>query len=276
MFKVLVTIGATALLVALLLFSPAERASAEIDSDGINCNLVLNADGAPVNARDVISTDTDDAIVVAEGQSIDYVATTDSPVSKSAIYLIVSGFNVPLRDDRQTTSRWSGVITPDEYSSVGTGLHRVAWKVSGPDGKCTATVLFKREGSVFDEPIGVAATLSLFFGGAALMLSIGNATVARLTLTVRVIFGGKKKRREDEHWLCRLLKPQCKSSLGLTVVTTLSGFLLGGGLTVLAQQSALSLISVDLVLKVMLPSTAIPPLLQGLTFLDRTIYESEL
>ena len=168
---------------------------------------------------------------------------------------------------------WEDEVVVADYGTIGTGLYVVGWTATVDDREiCEARGLFEVEGSVFSDPIGIAATASLLLGGVGLALTVGKDTLATLALTINVTFGGKVKKGEEPAWY-HWLRPRVGGSLWLTLLSTLTGLLFCIGTAVFIQQAAIAPLSFTIALQILLPSVLLPPALSSVRILDHMIHQ---
>ncbi|MFW6174372.1 MAG: hypothetical protein ACOC5K_01185, partial [Chloroflexota bacterium] len=170
-------------------------------------------------------------------------------------------------------------VDPSQFLPAGAGLYLLRWEAE--DGEaCSASALVKMQGDWWREPLGISAGLTLFLAGVGLVLTAGRPGLAVLQMTVRAMLGRKPEKEEEQDggtgedagrgW-AGWLRPRFETSVQLTLVSTFAGFVFGGGLTLLLQQAAVQPLTVQLALQVMLPSTLIPPALEGLVLWERRL-----
>lgn len=222
-----------------------------------------------------------DAIQIDLESPIHFMASVSEKVESHTVgidlFVRQIEIDIELLDLDTDSTRWDFTIpvsaSASKIGEIAPGLYNVYWIAKPAIGEaCRVDGLFEIEGSVFSNPIGIAATVSLLLGGVGLALTVGKDAVATLALTIRVTIGGKVKRGEEPGWY-QWLRPRADWSLLLTLLSTLAGLLFGIGNAVFLQQAAIAPLSFELALQVVLPSVLLPPALSSLKILDRKVHQ---
>ena len=217
------------------------------------------------------------------------------PTDQFDLFVDVSGYSLRIDPSlfpkpKLELNQWSVSLDSSLLEAFRPGLYRVtAETIDGP-GACELAALIKLPGD-WKTPLGIGATAAVIVAGIALTVTLGNSTLAVVRVGLRIIFGRGRRKRDadgegeggaeaepepmtrderatDSDWW----QPRFKWSFGLSLLGSFAGLVFGGGLAVLLQQASLSPLSLELTLKVVLPSALIPPALEGLAVFERTIF----
>ena len=217
---------------------------------GRQCSASVN--GVPVGGDTIsVRRDTDARVEVVAPKG----------TTQNLFYLEFFGKQMRIDSLRSHDGVWSGDVRVSDYARWGAGLYKVVWESLNEKSEvvCRTSAKVNVEGSPFGGIIGVTGVAVLVIGLSAITLTWKAVINEGARWAIKVVFRGTLERDKTRGKL--RIKP--KLSFFQTLLGTLWGLLLGGGIITTLQQAALSLPTVELALELVLPITVFG-LLSGL------------